>query len=217
MKKYTIKTSEVKNGVGEWSSTLCEIYDGENKLGQYTRNYYSHAESTFVPFEMNGKEYALYSKNYTQISLMSLPDCKDIPMSDKCKEQMAHFCPVGIHIPQYFDYTYKIKEEDIVSRLHLTDSKDLLGVDVVGSGYSSLGFTIGCVWGDDSSWKLNLIDLRDVEKGEIWFIDNTSEKKWLYEQFPSKAKLEDIAVEFGIESIFPEGYTQLKEDFVWFN
>jgi hypothetical protein len=40
------------------------------------------------------------------------------------------------------------------------------------------------VYGDDSSWKLMLIDLSKIDEGEMWFVDNKFEKKWLYVEFP---------------------------------
>ena len=66
---YHIKTSKIDNGKGYWNSTLCEIYKGEEKIGEYKRGYHSFAEATFFAFSHKGKDYALYSANYTQIQL----------------------------------------------------------------------------------------------------------------------------------------------------
>lgn len=33
--------------------------------------------------------------------------------------------------------------------------------------YYPFGFVAGCIWGDDSSWKIEYLDLSAVEKGEI--------------------------------------------------
>jgi hypothetical protein len=49
------------------------------------------------------------------------------------------FCPVDYYIPQ-------------------SESREPL---------SPYGFVAGCVWGDDSTWKIQVLDLRDVAKGLV--------------------------------------------------
>jgi hypothetical protein len=33
--------------------------------------------------------------------------------------------------------------------------------------YYPFGFVAGCIWGDDSSWKIQYLDLNDAEKGVV--------------------------------------------------
>ena len=98
---YSLKTSAIKKGPGFWDYTLCEIYKGELKIGEYTRNYGAFGASTFFAFTSNGKDYALYSPRYTEIHLMSLPDCKEIVLKDECIKQMANFCPRAKNAQKY--------------------------------------------------------------------------------------------------------------------
>ncbi len=45
-------------------------------IGRYQRNY-DRFFNTFAAFKRNGRNYALYSPDYTCTRIMSLPDCKD--------------------------------------------------------------------------------------------------------------------------------------------
>lgn len=94
--------------------------------------------NTFCPFQKDGKWYALYSKNYTCTRVMSLPDCIDLGG----EEPTAHgFCPVEYYVPD--------GEEDSIEN----------------PGH--WGFVAGCVWGDDTSWKIEYLDLSRVEEGIV--------------------------------------------------
>jgi hypothetical protein len=56
---------------------------------------------------------------------------------------MHGFCPVDFHVP----YLHK---------------------RVVAAGYAGLfGFVAGCIWGDDSSWKIQYLDLSRVSEGVL--------------------------------------------------
>lgn len=205
-KKYSLKTSKIENKPGQWRSTLCEIYQGETKIGEYIRYYDSYSESTFQPFELNGKDYALYSSNYTTISVMTLPDCKPIELKEECVKQMHGFCPVEIYIPMFYDEEYEFHGKTKKYREHLEDSDE--EEEYKNVGYSTLGFAIGCIWGDDSSWKLNLIDLSNIENGELWYINNSLKKEWLYEEYGGES-LKKTEIYFDNDSPFPSSYYQI--------
>lgn len=217
---YTLKTSTVDNGKPYWNSTLCEIYKGEEKIGEYKRSYHSFANATFFPFTHNGKDYALYSENYTKIQLMSLPDCKEITLKEECQKQMANFCPTELYVPMWGLSKYISNGEEREFQFWINDIEDIKeNGEKCKYGYSHLASALGCVWGDDSSWKLMLIDLRKIEEGEMWFIDNKFEKKWLYEDFPDSIKLKDIEWYFDDDefSYIPSGYNQLIQKYVDFS
>ena len=216
---YYIKTTEIKKGEGYWSYILCEIYKGEEKIGEYTRHYPSYSKETFYAFSFKGKDYALYSSNYTQIQLMSLPDCKEIILKEECKKQMANFCPTELYVPMWANTTYEYDgEKSNIQQWINTLKKDKDDDYDYEYGYCHLALATGCVWGDDTSWKLMLIDLRKIDEGEMWFINNKFERKWLYEEFPDSCKLEDVQFEFEEYNItyMPSGYKQLIQKLVWF-
>ena len=135
---YTLKIEKIDNGKGYWSCLKVHILDKDgNELGSYDRNYHS-LYNTFVPFIKNGKEYALYSKSYTATRVMSLPDCKDL-----CGEDPSEFgfCPTDFLIP------------------------DCEKFDIPKEFEGNIGFVAGCVWGDDTSWKIQFLDLSKIEDG----------------------------------------------------
>jgi hypothetical protein len=216
---YSIKTSTIDNGKPYWNYTLCEIYKGEEKIGEYKRTYPSFAKETFFAFSFKGKDYALYSANYTKIQLMSLPDCQEIPLKEECVKQTANFCPTELYLPIWANTTYEYngKKSNIQQWIN-TLKKELNDDYHYEYGYCHLALATGCVWGDDSSWKLMLIDLRKIDEGEIWFVDNRFERKWLYEEFPDSCKLKDVEFEFEDDefSFMPSGYKQLVQKLVWF-
>lgn len=102
------KEQAIETKPGCWNYTLVGIYmvtldeEGvvttEAKVGEYQRNY-SNA-GPFAAFELKGKWYALYSKEYMYTRVMSLPDCVDLGGEDKCNTPYSnHFCPSEYYIP----------------------------------------------------------------------------------------------------------------------
>lgn len=174
-------TSEKK---GCWDYSLIEIFqkDGESvsKIGEYTRNYSSHGEATFFPFEVNGKWYALYSKNYTATRVMTLPDCKDL-----CGEQNDQygFCPVEYYVPRYQIRFYKTSPTESESYRSFNEESFKPNEPIY---YYDTAFLAGCVWGDDSSWKIEAIDLSNIEKGEI-----TRFQPFGYHELPNNLSLKE--------------------------
>lgn len=99
MNTYVTKTEPVPNAPGTWDSLRVSIFrvvDGvEEKIGEYLRNY-SSLFSTFHPFVQNGREFALYSRDYAATRIMSLPDCTDLGGEDRAGNG---FCPTGYFVP----------------------------------------------------------------------------------------------------------------------
>ena len=73
--------------------------DSEEQVGEYRRNYGGLFDS-FFHFQMNGKDLALYSSDYTATRIMELPSCKDLGGEDR--DEMG-FCPVDYFVPTYID------------------------------------------------------------------------------------------------------------------
>lgn len=155
LKRFTTKTTNIKNSPGCWDSLLVEIFENEVKIGEYTRNY-SSMYNTFVPFAQNGKEYALYSRHYTATRIMSLPDCKDLGGEEPCG---FGFCPTGYYVP----YDTCIDEPNDPN----DSEEDIYKYNTYGPR-GDFGFVCGCVWGDDSGgWKVQFLDLRNAAEGKI--------------------------------------------------
>ncbi len=117
-----------------------EVHE-EKKVGEYERNYHT-LYNTFFAFKQREQWYALYSPDYTCTRIMTLPDCKDIGG----EEPHAHgFCPVEFYVPW--------------------NDGNLLCIDREAAG--TFGFISGCHWGDDSSWKIQYLDLSRASEGII--------------------------------------------------
>jgi hypothetical protein len=151
-----------------WNCLQIGVYKQKNddsepeKIGEYKRNYTSFY-NTFFPFKhKNGNWYALYSPNYTATRIMELPSCEDIGG----EEPDGHgFCPVDFYVPNYIydesNYiTSQVNEKDL-------DEKDDDGNPIDQEKHWDFGFVAGCVWGDDTSWKIQYLDLKDGDKGII--------------------------------------------------
>ena len=192
--RFTVVATEVPGKPGTWSSNRVEVFDQGAKVGEYMRNY-GMAEQTFAPFEMDGRWYALYSKDYTATRLMSLPDCRDLGGEefDPCG-----FCPVEFFVPCYRLLTYDIlsdRRDGEKVENHLSVGERILWPGTQDAAYwtekvadavpeepklhticnpriSGLTFcpfalVSGCVWGDDTSLKVEFIDLSGAGSGRI--------------------------------------------------
>ena len=140
-------------------------------VGSYQRNYGTFFQ-TFFPFICNGKELALYSSEYMYTRVMQLPDCRDIGGEDGSNTDYEnHFCPVQFYVPFYRKITLlrRLGESKIESWL--------VGEECFDPGYSQdelgpvqycdFGFVAGCKWGDDSTMKIQLLDLSRADEGII--------------------------------------------------
>lgn len=226
---YQAKLIEkVETKPGCWNYTKIGVFEGDKQVGEYQRNYPSYGEATFCPFiGADGKWYALYSKHYTATRLMSLPNCEDIGG----EEPVGHgFCPTGFHVARYTPYIWKATPEDKLHNYpeanhhwlkvdrHERDYEDcpeweseLKAEETDSAKYSGkieydlrLGFVMGCIWGDDSSWKLERLDLTEAHKGIL-----KREASFGYLELPGLPLKECLRI-YGGENYFNVGITTVK-------
>lgn len=177
---YAKVLKQLDYGQGYWKTLKVGVFKtGEDgnldiQVGEYVRNYHT-LYKTFYPFKRYGQWYALYSKDYTATRIMSLPDCKDIGGEEP---KGNGFCPVEYYVPQVCQS--KVDEN---------------GKHHFWYEFAPFGFVSGCVWGDDSSWKVQYLDLTNLQKGEI-----KRDQRLGYIALPESVKLSDA---FGDE-IFDE-------------
>jgi hypothetical protein len=153
--QYSVDVQSKPSRPGCWDVLDVTVKKNGEKVGEYGRNYCSFGKSTFAPFVYKGKEYALYSKDYTATRVMTLPDCKDL-----CGEESnGHgFCPTEYYVP----------------------------VNPFTGECPGFAFLAGCVWGDDSSWKIQFLDLSKLDEGII-----KREEKFGYIELPRDMNLKD--------------------------
>lgn len=145
---FSIETTPIQNGDGFWNSTKVSIFQNQDLIGEYIRNYPAYGDSTFFPFELDGNWFALYSASYTCTRIMKIDGNGII---DWCGEEPSNdgFCPVEFYVPKYYHY----KDEILV---------DTVDDEIIKITYPKFGFLSGCYWGDDSTWKLRFINLEKV-------------------------------------------------------
>jgi hypothetical protein len=155
---YAVKGSRKPNRPGTWDSTIVEVFRrggsrGElEKICEYERNY--SMLQTFEPFRQGGREFALISRDYTRTAVLDLDSGRVV--AEEGDAGGWGFCPVGFYVPDWWD---------------VND-----GSVIPGSAYwdadcewptGDFGFVWGCIWGDDSSWKVQYLDLSRVREGVV--------------------------------------------------
>lgn len=174
----------------------------EKQVGRYERKY-STMYDTFFAFQQKGKWYALYSSDYTATSVMSLPDCKQIATEEG---NANGFCPTGFYVPTlddisewniYYLYMKEGKRAEaeawLAKSAHNKENKEEYE-RFEREKLGTFGFVCGCHWGDDSSWKLQYLDLSKIDEGVI-----TRTDRWGYLELPNKMKLKDCFDFHGFE------------------
>jgi hypothetical protein len=155
--KYVIKVSSKPNRPGSWDSTLVDVYRRESSAGdiehicRYERNHAMF--QTFEPFRQGSREFALISRHYTKTAVLDLASGKVIAEEE---EDRSGFCPIGFYVPDWWDVNHS---SSIPGSQYWTADNEWPTGD--------FGFVWGCVWGDDSSWKVQYLDLSRVQEGII--------------------------------------------------
>jgi hypothetical protein len=191
---FSVECSVVENGPGVWNSTKVSIFRDNSLIGEYIRNYHSYGTETFYPFKAGDDWYALYSASYTSTRVMKLHEDK---IEDWCGEDPSSggFCPVEFYVPQYLIVTLSYNSGEVLKEFEYTivdcgpkDEKFIeeLNSPTANHNYCNFGFLSGCVWGDDSSWKLRYIDFSKIEDKVLSITD-----KFGYWELPSGLKLKE--------------------------
>lgn len=180
----------------------------EEQIGEYERNHPA-LYTTFFHFSKNGRDYALYSPHYTVTRVLELPSCKDIGGEEI---NAFGFCPIEFYVPSYIDYEFtstidnrvsklrknQPKIEDLSSQTFDHTNRDLNGrtsefqntyKPVTSLLFYEFGFVAGCIWGDDTSWKIQYFDLSEADKGII-----KRDERFGYIELPDRVHLEQAIV-----------------------
>jgi hypothetical protein len=163
---------------GQWGSSEISIFSADGlvkrKLGSYTRNYPAHGMDTWYPFSRGNKDYALYSPDYTCTRVMELPTCKDIGGEEPSG---GGFCPVEYYLPEIIFFE-KQSDPDRPGSFSYHIRKEP----------SQVALVAGCFWGDDSSWKIQCLDISQIESGLI-----TRDERFGYVPMPTGMTLAQTA------------------------
>ena len=177
MVSYIAKViDKIENQPGVWNSIRVGVFrvedDSETQIGEYVRNYPTLFR-TFYHFVKDNKDFALYSPDYTATRVMELPSCLDIGGEEP---DFYGFCPTDYYVPSFVEietvnHTGEIyrnrRNEPSPESLVPCEQNGYRSYPVSPLSYYPFGFVSGCIWGDDSTWKIQYLDLREVEKGII--------------------------------------------------
>jgi len=164
--KYFARASRKPNHPGAWDSAIVQIFQRGDPHGDmkeicaYERNY--TLLQTFEPFRQRKRDFALISRDYTMTAVLDLASGKVI--AEEAEEYYggdptrpgAGFCPVGFYVPDWWD----VHDGSIIPGSE-SWNRDREWPD------GSFGFVWGCYWGDDSSWKIQYLDLSRIQEGII--------------------------------------------------
>jgi|SRR5581483_5877941 len=153
--RFSVRATQTSRP-SEWTHVSVEVLDGDRVLGTYDRNY--AMLRTFEPFRQGSKHFALISPDYTATSVMDLETGKIVATEEP---DAAGFCPVGFYVPDWWDI-----HENAVERGSLPGSRGWT-LDHEWPSRGEFGFVWGCIWGDDSSWKVQYLDLSRIREGEL--------------------------------------------------
>ena len=128
------------------------LNETQDVIANYSRNYGALMQ-TFEPFRQGDRLFALISTDYTATSVLDLATGKIIASEPP---DPGGFCPVGFYVPDWWD---------------IHDGSILPGSSEWKEDYENpkgeFGFVWGCIWGDDTSWKIQYLDLSNIQNGEI--------------------------------------------------
>jgi hypothetical protein len=158
--RYLERSAPVEAEPGAWGTQDVEILAldepgadpaGARIAGCYRRNYPGRVPSEI--FRQGDREYALISPHYTATSVMDLATGQVVATE---KPSSGGFCPVGFYVPDWHD----VHDGSILpGTTYWKDDNEWPRGD--------LGFVWGCQWGDDNSWKIQVLDLSRVAEGKI--------------------------------------------------
>lgn len=201
---YSIRSVSKASRPGAWNIREVEVLGPTGDVvGTYTYNY--SMTPPFCPFEYKGEWYALYAKDYTATRIMNLPSCEDVWGQDR---NTAGFCPVEFFVPASQETLYGDNRE---GKFRGSSNSDFEEFQMAGPSerlletgeprwvvqpvkYADYGFMCGCVWGDDSSWKIRFIDLAKLDEGVV-----TIDDRFGYVEMNPKLSLRD-----SVQIYFPD-------------
>jgi hypothetical protein len=137
---------------GRWETVHVDVLEGTRVVASYDRNY--SMLRTFEPFRQGDRFFALISPDYTATSVLDLQTGQIIASE---KPLPAGFCPVGFYVPDWWD----------VNKGHVLPGSLYWSTEHEWPSAGDFGFVWGCIWGDDSSWKVQFLDLSEVQQGRI--------------------------------------------------
>ena len=155
---FIVETALKLNEPGAWDSTLVEVLRRRNsgnfeRICGYERNHGMY--ETFEPFRQGSRELALISRDYTKTAVLDLASGEILAEETETVPGNG-FCPVGFYVPDWWD----VNDDSVIPGSEYWSADDEWPT-------GAFGFVWGCYWGDDTSWKIEYLDLARVQQGVL--------------------------------------------------
>lgn len=149
--RYATRVSRVETEEGTWNTLRVDVLQRSGTVvTSYTRNH-PELYRTFEPFRQGERMLALVSPDYTASSVI------DLTTGDVIAREEPHpggVCPAGFYVPDWWD----LNDGSILpGSMYWNEDRE--------APAGGFGFVWGCTWGDDSSWKVQYLDLSEVQDG----------------------------------------------------
>jgi hypothetical protein len=161
--RFYVRATPKSMGPGRWDYAIVEIFRrGQDNSPIFTFERSYSMLQTFEPFRQAGRDYALVSRDYTKTAVVDLATGKFVAEDsdqyyDKERTRSgAGFCPVGFYVPDWWD----LHDASLIPGCEYWDKDKEWPT-------GEFGFVWGCHWGDDSSWKVQMLDLSRIRDGVL--------------------------------------------------
>ena len=164
--RYFAREIPIETSPNHWNTSRIEVFertpDGLATAPCVTWERDYALLGTFEPFRQGDRALALISRDYTLSAVIDLRTGEVIAEEDETfyddakTKPGAGFCPVGFYVPDWWD----VHDDSIIPGSEYWDEANEWP-------RGDFAFVWGCHWGDDASWKLQVLDLRDVQRGVI--------------------------------------------------
>lgn len=149
---------------GGWNYSMYEVFKDNLPIGKLYRNYRKN-KKIFQPLLIENKWHFLFSESYTQMSIYN-------ENLEKINNTKSQFCPIDVYVPRF-----KINS---ITCEYIADNDEMYDVTPIEEEpfYTNFAFISGCYWGDDTSMKIRVIDLSNIENEfddveEYGYIENS--------------------------------------------
>lgn len=139
--------------VGESQHTHCAIDNYGTPVGSFIFNYHTGLDKIIRPFQIGEGWYTTYATSYNKLAVARLhPDRFEHIDADVGGKE--GFCPVEVLVPfKLSDGTYSVWHVDPEAYNYEYFAEPGRTIE-----YADFGFVAGCVWGDDTTYKLRYLD-----------------------------------------------------------
>lgn len=155
---------------GTWSGRSLRIKDAKSgeTIYEYTRNYPSNFQNFEVFRQWDGEkwhDYAVISPDYLGFAIIDLESREIVAQTADDDVHSFSFCPTDFFIPDFWDaYPMEELEEELAKGG--ADAEYCYEAMETFLARRTFGFSLGTVWGDDWSMKVQQLDFYGLSEGK---------------------------------------------------